>query len=82
MSMFYGTVEGNRGEATRCGSAQSGIRASAQSWDGSVIVKLRYRDDELMVSVATSDGSDCYGFPKWYGTFNEFKKLLEGRSEE
>lgn len=78
MSTFYGTVEGNRGEATRCGSEQSGIRASAQSWNGSVIVRLCHRDGELMVSVATSDVSDCYGFTKWYGTFNEFKELLEG----
>lgn len=78
MATFYGTVEGNRSEATRCGSAQSGIRASAQSFDGSVIVRLRYRDGELMVDIATSDGSDCYGLSKWYGTFNEFKELLEG----
>lgn len=81
MATFYGMVEGNRGPATRVGSASSGIHTAAQSWDGSVSVKLRYYDDELMVHVETSNSSSPYGgfdCPEFYGTFNEFKELLEG----
>jgi hypothetical protein len=36
MSKFYGTVEGNRGEATRCGTPKSGITTQAASWKGAI----------------------------------------------
>lgn len=74
MSKFYGTVQGARGQATRCG--HTSIGAAAQSWDGSVIVWLTYRDDDLMVQINTSDGSSPYGHMEWKGTFDEFKQLL------
>lgn len=80
MSLFYGTVEGQRGPATRCGTSSSGIRAAAQSWNGSVIVRLRYANNTegpLIVSVSTSDGSSAYGSSLWEGSFDEFKRLLE-----
>lgn len=32
MATFYGRLQGNRGEATRCGSKDSGIDATAESW--------------------------------------------------
>ena len=32
MSEFYGRLQGNRGEATRCGSKASGIVVTAESW--------------------------------------------------
>lgn len=82
MSTFYGTVKGCRGVATRCGSRESGIKASAQSWDGSVVVRLDYNDaNELMVYVGTDSGSSSSCWPKWHGTFDEFENLLEGREE-
>lgn len=81
MSAFYGTVEGQRGPATRCGSLDSGIRASAQSWKGSVVINLHYMErydseSPLVVDVSTSDGSNAYGHPAWSGTFDEFKEML------
>lgn len=33
MSHFYGYLQGNRGEVTRAGSRQSGIRAHLRSWE-------------------------------------------------
>lgn len=36
MSEFYGRIQGSRGEATRCGSKDSGISATAETW-GSVL---------------------------------------------
>ncbi len=79
MSKFYGQVGdpyGNRTDATRCG--HKGIRASAQSWDGSVIVELDYgSDDELRVTVRCADGSSCcMGDTVYRGTFDEFKSDL------
>lgn len=80
MSKFYGTVKGQRSDATRCG--HSSIRAAAQSWNGSVAVVLSYRDgyDEdqsgLVVTVETSDGSSVYGHQLWSGSFDEFKRIL------
>lgn len=50
MSHFYGTLDGNRGEATRCGSKDSGLRTTAASWAGAIKVELSV-DDE---------GRDCF----------------------
>lgn len=73
MSTFYGMVQGNRGAATRGGSRDSGFRATAQSWDGSVITRLSYnQDDELMVSIEVADGSACSGSTIFFGTFQEY----------
>ena len=45
MSHFYGTVSGQAGHATRCGSANSGLDTSAASYDGAITVTLR-RDEK------------------------------------
>lgn len=86
MSTFYGTVEGQRGPATRCGSRSSGIRTAAQSWNGSVIVSLCYAErdgeDVLMVGINTSDGSSAYGHNIWNGSYEEFVELLEKDTDE
>ena len=36
MSHFYGTVQGNRGEASRAGSKRSGMTTYCASWNGAV----------------------------------------------
>jgi hypothetical protein len=36
MAHFYGTAEGNRGKATRCGSKNSGMVTYCASWKGAV----------------------------------------------
>jgi hypothetical protein len=36
MSHFYGTLQGNRGEATRCGTVKTGMVTHCASWDGAV----------------------------------------------
>ena len=80
MSRFYGTVQGQRGDCTRCG--HSSIRAAAQSWNGSVAVILSYRDgyDEdqsgLKVRIETSDHSSTGGSCLWEGSFTDFKRIL------
>lgn len=50
MSHFYGVVQGQRGDATRCGSKGSGLRAVAASWAGAIKVSLHVDDQ----------GRDCF----------------------
>lgn len=77
MSKFYGEVEGNRGVGSRVGTIESGLRSSAQSSDGSIVIKLHYEDDELMVEVGTMAWSASdFKRPNWWGTFEEFDTML------
>jgi hypothetical protein len=39
MSRFYGSMNGNRGEATRQGSTNSGITCHARGWDIGIEVR-------------------------------------------
>ena len=50
MAHFYGTLKGNRGEVTRCGSANSGVTSYNASWKGAVRVHL----------FVDESGNDCY----------------------
>ena len=78
MSKFYGMIKGNRGAATRGRSKDSGYRASCQSWDGSVITRMWYNDDDkLVVSLEISDGSSSYGDTVFTGSIDELRKKLE-----
>lgn len=79
MSKTYCMCQGMRGEATRRGG-NDGVHVSAQSYDGSVIVKNYYDEDTLKVRVGTNDGSSCYTdyrSDNFCGTFEEFKALLK-----
>jgi hypothetical protein len=79
MSAFYGCVQGNRGAATRGGSRASGFKSTAQSYDGSVITRLSYNnEDELMVTIEVSDYSSPYGTTIFTGTFDEYINKLKG----
>lgn len=40
MAHFRGTIQGHRGEASRLGSANSGLHVTACSWQGAVYVDL------------------------------------------
>ena len=42
MSHFYGTLQGTRGEATRCGDAKKGYRAIAAGWQGAIRTYLKH----------------------------------------
>ena len=77
MSAFYGTVVGSANTAaTRRGFKD--IKVAAQSWDGSVITRLHYNnEDELIVDLQISDGSDTTGKTIFYGTISELKKRMK-----
>lgn len=44
MAHFYGTLRGNRGQASRLGTKLSGLQTIAASWQGAVSVSL-YHDE-------------------------------------
>jgi len=64
MSHFYGSCQGNRGEATRGGSKASGYDTIAASWEGSVKTRLWYNEDKdedwCTVSLAPWHGAGTY----------------------
>lgn len=61
MATFYGGVSGNRGDATRQGSKDSGMRVYAQSYDSRITVDYgRYQphdaDEEQTIAHVTLGG--------------------------
>ena len=82
MSTFYGQVSGQASTiASRRGSKNSGLRVSAQSWEGSVVTKLTEVDGEIRVSIEISDDSSMYGKQYFYGTIDQLKETLSGAGE-
>lgn len=77
MSAFYGTVIGNANtNATRRGHKD--IKVAAQSWNGSVITRLYYKGDDLMVDLQIADGSSTLGYTAFCGTLDDLKTKLKG----
>ena len=75
MAKFYGTVQGNRGMGSRLGTQD--IKASAQSYDGSVITRLWYNNNnELMINLAINGGLGSSGDTKFHNTFDRFNQLM------
>lgn len=73
MSAYYGQVRGNsETTASRRGTESSGLRVSAQSWGGSVIVVMK----SGIVDIEVSGGSDFYGNTEFSGTIEELKQAL------
>ena len=71
MSHFYGTLNGNRGEASRCGTKGSGMITYAAGWEGAIRVMVRYDEanDIDRYSVALTP---------WHGSGGETQVLVEG----
>lgn len=77
MAKTYCRCQGMRGAATRRGG-NGGVHVSAQSYDGSVIVRNWYNEkNDLVVEIGTNDGSSCYiGNESFRGSIDEFNALL------
>lgn len=45
MAHFYSSIQGSRGEATRCGTKSSGVRSYVQGWTGRIESDMRYDED-------------------------------------
>jgi len=59
VSRFYGTLQGNRGEATRCGSTGSGICTYAAGWQGAVRTFVGAEGDVDWATVSLTDWHGC-----------------------
>ena len=79
MAALYGTIKGKAGKASRLGTYESGIRATVQSWHGSLIVEMtRKSSDDLPIvklSINDSESSDI-GTLVFMGTLDELKAKL------
>ena len=77
MSRFYGQVEGMaRTRASRQGSDNSHIRASVQSWNGSIITELYYDEaDVLCIEVSSSEESSFRGRAVYNGPVERFVEM-------
>ena len=78
MSALYATIQGCRGEATRCGSKSSGVRASVQSWENSVCTFMDLDENgKPVIQIQIANGSSRYGTTVFRGTVEELKKKLQ-----
>lgn len=80
MAKTYATIEGSRQPKT-CTGGNDGVRASVQSYDGSVITSTRYDDEgNLEVRIGTNDGSSPYtdwNSNDFYGTIEDVKSMIK-----
>ena len=81
MATYYGQLEGNGNtRATKTGSKKTGIAASAQSYDGSVIVWMHEVNGENMVRIDMAKDSAFYGTRVFDGTLDELAEKLCGKT--
>lgn len=71
--------------ASRGGTYDSGIRTTAQSYEGSVIVELTMPEDcegnrEMMVEAQVNSNTASRGKSLLYGTLDELCQKLEGKT--
>jgi len=80
MSHFYGTVQGNRGEASKCGSKASGIRTYAASWKGAITcwtyIDKETGNDYVRVEMTTWQGAGNYAL-LYDGPIGEYKPEVQ-----
>lgn len=58
MAQFRGTIQGNRGEASRLGTKNGGLTVTANGWDTGVRVELSHRMGVDHVLVYRTGGSN------------------------
>ena len=71
MAQFYGSIQGNRGEATRMGTKNSGIDGHIRGWSIGARVTMRHINGEDVCSIELTGGSNGYGSSKHLGNFKE-----------
>lgn len=71
MAHFYASIQGNRGEATRMGSKDSGIEGHIRGWSIGARVVVSHIDGKDVVRVYKTGGSGGAGFPQLVAEFSE-----------
>lgn len=70
MSHFYGTLQGAKGKATRCGTKSSGITTYAASWEGAIRTTVTYNAE-------TGKNEYCVDLVPWKGV-GKTRELAKG----
>ena len=71
MARFYGVIEGNRGAASRMGTAKSGFWAHIRGWNVGIRVQLSTDGDYDVCRVYKTPGSNRAGCDELIGTFTD-----------
>lgn len=58
MAHLYGAMKGSRGEATRCGTKSSGIRAHVRGWDVGIRSQVHHDLDHDQALAEVTRGSN------------------------
>ena len=58
MARFYAEIQGSRGEATRMGTAKTGISRHIRGWDVGIYVEGEVRANEDIFHVYLTSGSN------------------------
>jgi len=70
MAHFYASIRGNRSEATRTGSKDSGISGHVRGWDiGARVSCMTDGNGRDIVSVTITRGSNGCGHDRFVGNF-------------
>lgn len=78
MARFYGSIQGSRGEATRLGTAKSGLRGHIRGWAIGARVNCFVDDDgEDAVSISITSGSNGDINETWLGTWVRTERGIE-----
>lgn len=80
MAQFYGDVQGNRGQATRMGTKDSGMTAHIRGWRVGARIHLLHIDGVDVVRVYKTHGSTGRGDDTLLEEFSEAKE--EAASQE
>lgn len=76
MAALYGRMQGNRGEVTRMGSANSGIESTLETWDGQVRTELE-ADGSFVVRIGQKRGSGTVVLRGNVNNGERFAELVE-----
>ena len=78
MSKLYGQLKGQaKSVASRRGSCASHIKASVQSYDGSIIMEMYYFGDSPYIKVMHDSGSKFDGDELFDGKLSDFVKMFD-----
>lgn len=76
MAQFRGTVSGQRGEASRLGSKNSGLVVTANGWNAGVTVDVSHIDGEDVFIVYRTGGSGGSGGKEIIARFTDAKETV------
>lgn len=80
MARFYSEIQGNRGEATRMGTADSGICGHIRGWVlGGRVIGYVDKEGEDVFEIYVTSGSNGRGRSKllFKGTREDYEKLTD-----